>query len=268
MHEGICVCIPVSPPLPEYISRLAVCLKSLENQTCGRKMIDVVLGVATTPRWKLGPLADLAFLFGAVVVPWRLKNQKWYPSFVRNLAGRWSRRRLVTFVDVDAVMHPEWAEAVLETMKDEDYKVAVTVKTKMTRYPWNGPEYKAMLQSKDAFESLVRAARGNIAPGTGCGTVTTTELYERIGGLDEDFKGYGATDIDFTQRLEMAGVEIIDLTEETGIYLAHQHHDRALQDAPKKQVPCKMRSVKIMKKKLEAGALRRNHKGWGGLPWP
>jgi predicted glycosyltransferase involved in capsule biosynthesis len=232
-------------------------------------MLDIVLGVVVPPGWnkQFDMLMNLALDFRAVVVPWRLEESGWLPSFTRNLAGRWSRRKLVTFVDVDAVMHPDWGTAVLDIMDDENYEVAITVKTKMTLYPWNGPKYLEMLKSRENFEALLRATGGNLAPGTGCGTVTTTGLYEKLGGLEEDFKGYGPTDWDFTRRLDKAGIRTVDMTEEMGIILAHQHHKRTIQDKHPKDVPCKTRNVGIMNRKLKAGELRRNKNGWGGLPW-
>lgn len=270
---GVTIAIPLSHARADWIERLRVCLESIERQTMPHHMIDTVVGfVRDTTRDRdsfilLGKLLALISEYDATIVTGSHELGEWAPSLTRNIPARWSRRECVTFVDIDAVLHPEYCESAYETLAGSDNR-AVTVKTKMTRYPFDSKVYAKALRSAEAFEAMVRNADGNIAPGTGCGTMTTTRLFERVGGLDERFIGYGPTDWDFTERLKRLGVEIVDLTETEGLMLAHQHHPRDVQDAPRDSTPSKKRNTKLMQESMKAKEYVRNGAGWGGLPWP
>jgi len=270
---GVTLAIPLSHARGDWLQRLEVCLHSIEHQTLPAHMIDTVIGLVfdtSTGAWPsrplLGRLLSMVLEHGVTLVTRTHDVGDWTPALTRNIPARWGRREMVTHVDIDAVLHPEYCEAAYEVLKATQDKAVVTVKTKMTRYPLGAPEY--LITGVEAFEAMVRNASGNMAVGTGCGTMVKGELFEEMGGLDERFIGYGPTDWDFTARLKLLGARSIDLTETEGLMLAHQNHPRDIQDAPNDKTPCKVRNLAIMKKSFDAKETTRNGCGWGGLPWP
>ena len=217
--------------------------------------VDVVISLAwpIVDRPEMGELLQLAVDYDAVIVPMGHPYDDFPPAFARNLGGRWCRREFLTFCDADSVLHPKFAEESLWEL--ECSSVYTTIKTMMTPYPVGAPEYET-----DSSEAFLRYAQaGRPAPGTGCGTVVPFKVYEELGGLDERFIGYGPTDWDFTRRLPL---ERVDLTEDYGICLMHQHHDRTMQDKDPNLVESRRRNREIMEGSSDP---IRNRNGWGGV---
>jgi len=272
LHKGVTVAIPLTDASERFMKALDLCVLSLKRQTVPRNLYDIVISFVwnTGQRGdicKTGRMARLAQFcldHNVVLVPFAHKLGEYPPSLSRNVGGRWGRREIMTFVDADAVIHPDALKKTMEVFDDSpDSKVAVLIKTRMTPWPTGSEVYKRALASGASFQQTAQA--GPLAGGTGCCTFVRQEDYERLGGLDERFLGYGATDIDFTERLTIDGFELVDLTAETGIVNMHQAHPRPHQDVDYKKVPSRVRTRKIMDASLKAREVVRNAKGWAGL---
>jgi hypothetical protein len=263
MHPGLTVVIPISDLTDDRCSRLSCCLRSIQRQTYSSELVDVVLSLCYH-RGEMPSSSDWARLLGLVVehqitiVPWSHGLPTYPPALTKNLGGRWGRREALTFVDADAVLHPEAFEVAME-FKGE----ATTIQTAMTEYPLGASEYE--LENPWDFEEAAKV--WPLAIGTGCCTVTTHRLWEDLGGFDEDFTEWGVMDIDFTDRLKMRGLELKNLTETHGLVNMHQHHDRGGRDLGHRLEHGRREMFDLAAAKKSRGEYTRNvGRGWGGLP--
>lgn len=265
--RGISVVIPLTHASQEYLDRLQTCFSSLRWQSLRRELFDVVVSFVFPASGEGHPYAqsdrllELAADMGATIVTLAHEHDDFPPALVRNVGGRWARRECVTFVDVDAFLHPDALRCSYETVTDRP-ATATTIRTRMTPFESGHLAFTTPDRATFAANALV----GTIAPGTGCCTVCRTKDFEAIGGFDERFVGYGPTDIDFSERLKRAGIEVIDLTEGLGIVNLHQHHERGDREG-EPDGGSRARNRRLMLEALEAGSLTRNAGGWGGLPW-
>lgn len=272
LHPGVTVAIPLTEASERYMKALDMCVLSLKRQTVPRSMYDIIISfvwntgqrAAICKPARMARLAQFCLDHNVILTPLAHKLGEYPPSLSRNVGGRWGRREVMTFVDADAVIHPDALKRTLEVFGDcGDQKVAALIKTRMTPFPTGDDTYKRALASSAAFEQTAQA--GTLACGTGCCTFVRQEDYERLGGLDERFLGYGATDLDFTERLALDGFDVVDLTAETGIVNMHQWHPRPHQDVDYRKVQSRVRTRKIMDASLKAREIVRNQKGWAGL---
>jgi len=263
MLPGLCVVIPLSHPAPHYLSRLKGCLRSLKP---GREELDVVIALVRPakpiPEDELlprlyGQLLLLAQEAQAAVVTYPWSGPKFPPALTRNVGARWCRRELVTFVDSDAIIHPDAVGATIETMGTGPDTQFVSIKTAMTEYPPGAAEYR--IKDARSFESAARVY--SVAPGTGCFTVTSLATFQKLGGFDERFVAYGPTDWDFTARCRALGLIERDLTAELGLVNMHVPHARHAQNA---MTPERREARRILEEDLAAGKIVRTDGSWGG----
>jgi hypothetical protein len=264
MHPGLTVVIPISDLTEDRCIRLACCLRSIRRQTYDHRLVDVILSLCyrgETPPSGDGwaKLLDLVVMHQLIVVPRAHSLPTYPPALTKNLGGRWSRRRALTFVDADAVLHPEAFEVSMEVLDD---KGATVIQTAMTEYPLGAEEYEL----DDPWKFELAARRWPMAIGTGCCTVTTHSMWEVFGGFDEDFTEWGMADIDFTDRLGLRDVELHNLTKSHGLVNMHQHHARAGRDMGHRLEEGRREMFDLAKEKQARKEWRRNEgRGWGGL---
>jgi hypothetical protein len=263
MHPGLTVVIPISDLTEDRCTRLACCLRSIRRQTCDASLVDVILSLCyrgeeppSGDGW--ATLLDLVVMHQLLIVPRAHGLPTYPPALTKNLGGRWGRRQLLTFVDADAVLHPEAFEVAMEFRGD-----ITTIQTAMTEYPLGAAEYE--LKDPWAFEEAARV--WPMAIGTGCCTVTSHVFWEGLRGFDEDFTEWGIMDIDFTDRVELRGLELKNLTESHGLVNMHQHHDRGGRDMGHRLEHGRREMFDLAKEKKAKGEQLRNvDRGWGGLP--
>jgi len=103
-------------------------------------------------------------------------------------------------------------------------------------------------------------AAGPTAKGTGACLFVPPRVIALTNAYDETFIGYACTDWDFTDRLPPLGVQVYDLTKQTGIRAMHQPHPER-----KKTNPVNPRN-RAYYKKMKGKQPKRNLDGWGLVP--
>lgn len=264
MPDGITIVVPISDLGEDRCKRLACCLRSIWRQTYDARMVDVIVSLNYRTVDPPAPedwarIGELVGAYPFTLVPRAHAMAKYPPSHTKNLGGRWARRRALTFVDADAVLHPEALEVSMELLGDLD---ATLIQTAMTEYPLGAEEYEL----SDPWKFETTAMQWPLAIGTGCCTVTTQALWEELGGFDEDFLEWGITDIDFSDRLGLRGVGLHNLTESHGLVNMHQHHGRAGRDMGHRIEEGRREMFDLATEKKARGEwLRNSDRRWGGL---
>jgi glycosyltransferase involved in cell wall biosynthesis len=251
--EGISVVIPTSSA--SYTDRLRLCLDSVRAQTVPDQYLDIVITCLqhVDDKSDLTPLVELARLYDATLVFYRDQCKKWQPSLSRNIGFRRAPCRIVACVDADTVLHPQTLEAAARHILAGGRAVRVP-----TRLMSHGPEHPVFRQlGRKTYEENV--LKGKAAHGPGCVIVAPAGKIHRIRGWDERYIGYGPADWDYVKRLEMSGLDIIDLAKSDGIWSMHIDHPRAVSN---KDV---QRNRAIYAELETSTDPARNKKTWGGL---
>ncbi len=172
----------------------------------------------------------------------------------RNAAARAARSDILLFLDVDCIPGSNFVGAMAETVGAQDALVCAEA-----RYLPAGAVHEDW-QERD----LLSAGRPHPVrpfPVQGCRPETNPGLFwslafgvrraafERLGGFDERFVGYGAEDTDFGFRAAQAGLPLLFLG---GAPVFHQNHE--IEDPPLRHFNDIVRNA------------RRFRKRWG--VWP
>lgn len=146
----------------------------------------------------------------------------------RNAAIRSTSQPLVCSLDVDCVPAPGALGALARRLRERDELVQALV-----RYLPAGADARdeaameLLAEPNTAREALFASASDPAAPSPGHRHFWSTcfavrrEAFERIGGFDEGYVGYGIEDTDFGMRAEAAGVPLGWAAEAV---VRHQHH--------------------------------------------
>lgn len=251
---GICAVVPITS-FCQYGAQLKLCLLSIARQSVGAENIDIV--VSYMPKAGSGDRLPGALLrrYRATLV-YGPKSDVFLPALIRNIGGRWARREFLTFIDADAVLHPQVFEASIGEGGPNKFTY---VQTAMCLPPVGSPMYREALSNQRVFNRLV--VDGRRARGTGCCTVTTLEDFHRLRGFNELIRGYGPTDIEFTDRLVRANIVGQNLSSVFGMYNLHQNHPRVAQDDP--STPDRVRNHQVYMESKQADGYTPNEEGWG-----
>ena len=144
----------------------------------------------------------------------------------RNLAARQARSDRLVFLDVDCIPAPDLLAKLSQALDEQDALICADVRY-LPAVPASQDWTEAALRNSGlahpvrSFPShgLRREANPGLFWSLAFGIRKTT--FERLGGFDERFTGYGAEDTDFGFRTEAAGVPLLFLGG-AGAY--HQHH--------------------------------------------
>ncbi|UFN48939.1 glycosyltransferase [Roseomonas sp. OT10] len=149
----------------------------------------------------------------------------------RNAAARLAGTPLLVFLDVDCIPAANLVEALAAAAQAEDALVCCEIRyLPAAALP---PEEDAPLPPEAALLAAGRPHRDRPFPASGRREEANAGLFwslafavrratfERIGGFDESFTGYGAEDTDLSFRARAAGVPLL-LTGDTRAF--HQHH--------------------------------------------
>jgi len=270
MLPGVTIVIPITRLTEDYATRLGCCLRSISRQTLTRERRDTIISLCLQPR-SIEEKADvLSALLGeaiihqaSIVCTKHMLNTDYPTALVRNIGGRWGRREYLTFADVDGVLHPEALEVSLERLDaaPETSPPAVTcIQTAMTNWPLGSANYET--SDPEVFEH--RCNQFPLAIGTGCCTVTTQRVFEYVRGFDERYTWYGASDVDFTDRLVRGGYRVENLTETCGLMNMHQHHDRGDRDKGHR-LSEKRRAMHDILESSKGQLVRNEGEPWGGI---
>lgn len=144
-----------------------------------------------------------------------------------NLGVRASKGDVVAFLNSDARAHPDWLSeavsalladeaigAVASKVLDEEGELVDYIGAAVT---WFGMGYKPLVG-----HSVPRAQTGpeDVLFGTGAAMVVRRDVYEKLGGFDEDYFMF-FEDVDFGWRLNLAGWRFV---YEPASIAYHRHH--------------------------------------------
>jgi hypothetical protein len=200
------------------------------------------------------PLAKLCMKHGASLLFHRHEHKVFPPALARNVGARRVIDRVVCFVDIDIVLHPNTYEMALGYMRRRD--AVVYLRPAMMG---EGPR-SAVFRNLTVEKYERHMKRGGGAPGTGGCVFVPQRILFATHGYDEQFVGYGATDWDFTSRVCPAGFALVDMSKKTGIRAMHQAHSQRSNTNPINQ------ANRNRYARLKGKQTRRNPGGWGGIP--
>jgi len=140
----------------------------------------------------------------------------------RNMGISAAKTGNVVFIDVDCIVSPTLFENMLLALDGEHI---------ITAYPLYLPVVPDTGKYSDLMDQAVaHPARERIPVGQPVEHLLFWSLifaiqkqtFEKIGGFDESFVGYGAEDTDFAMMFHQADVKLIFVRD----YILHQYHDK------------------------------------------
>lgn len=140
----------------------------------------------------------------------------------RNMGISAAKTGSVIFIDVDCIVSPTLFENMLLALNGEHI---------ITAYPLYLPVVPDTGKYSDLMDQAVtHPAREHIPVGQPVEHLLFWSLifaiqkqtFEKIGGFDESFVGYGAEDTDFAMMFHQADVKLIFVRD----YILHQYHDK------------------------------------------
>jgi len=151
----------------------------------------------------------------------------WCNAAAKNIGAKAALADIICFLNPDGLFEEHFLEKILEMYAD--YKGRVLIQSR--RYDLNA-DITARIMSGAYNDKLWQlfftkecALHSNRAEGD-CQCFPKSVFF-KIGGYDEDFKGWGFDDSDFAQRMTAYGLQKVWLDHEQ-IHLLHLHHKRDL----------------------------------------
>jgi len=248
----VTIVVPVSSPAME--NRLRMCLSSIRQQRYPQVRVDIIVTyLHKNPREIPVSIANVCRDMKATLLFQRYdRNSPYLPALARNMGVRRGVGNVILFLDVDIVMHPYTIAKSVAMLKG---RKIVLVGVAMV--PREDEAYFTDLPVK-VFEK--RMMNGLIAGGTGACLFVPWNVVRISNVYDEKFRGYGATDWDFTERLPYLNVDVVKFTEATGIRAMHRAHG-----SRRASNPPSAKNRQYFKQMLGKEP-KRNKTGWGGLP--
>lgn len=168
-------------------------------------------------------LEELPITDGLTVNFHRIKETHELPlAAARNVGIHATKTTNIIFIDVDCIVSPTLFSNLLEDLSAENI---------VTAYPL----YLPMLPDSGNYTDLKRQAvahpsREAIPSGEPIEHLQFWSLifaiqkttFEKIGGFDESFTGYGAEDTDFAMMFHQAHIDLIFVRD----YILHQYHEK------------------------------------------
>jgi GT2 family glycosyltransferase len=140
----------------------------------------------------------------------------------RNMGINAAQTAHVIFIDVDCIVSPSLFANMLNALQVENIVTAYPLYLPIVPDNGNYAELK--------HQAVPHPAREHIPALVPVGHLQFWSLifaiekhtFEKIGGFDESFTGYGAEDTDFAMMFDQAGIELIFVSD----YILHQYHDK------------------------------------------
>lgn len=169
--------------------------------------LESLLAQEWTGRWDIivvdngstDDTASIAQAYAGGEIDLRVVNadQRSGVAYARNCGVHATTARLVAFCDGDDVVHPGWTEAIATALQDSSL-VTGTLESGSLNEPWLAGARSMKSSERLPLFGAVPFARGN-------NTGMHRELWERLGGYDENF--VGLEDVEFSIRAAGDGVE-------------------------------------------------------------
>ncbi|GAB6902384.1 glycosyltransferase family 2 protein [Kineosporia succinea] len=155
------------------------------------------------------------------------ERERLHLAAARNLGVRAAASAAVVLLDVDCIPGSRLVEACADTLQQVDGLVTGPLRYLAEGQPggtWTEPQLRAASHQHAARPApdpgdLVRDDRHELAWTTSL--ALRRESFERIGGFDERFTGYGGEDTDFAVRAHGAGLGV---WWHGDVVAYHQHH--------------------------------------------
>jgi len=198
-------------------AHLARLLEGLERGTPPEACIVVEIGGDDTP------LPDLSFPIARVPFP-----RDGLPLAAARNAGRQAARTdTLVFLDVDCIPSYGLVAGLSRAVAEHDALICCEIGYLPAGAVQDGWEEAMLDQLGHPHPVRAFPPPGLVAPAPQPGLfwslafAVRAATYDRIGGFDESFSGYGAEDTDLAFRADTAGVPILFLG---GLRAYHQHH--------------------------------------------
>lgn len=152
-----------------------------------------------------------------------MQNNESLPlAAARNKGFAAAKTNNVIFIDVDCIVSTSLFKTILQELNIENIIAAYPLYLKTL------PDHGSFAQLKP--NGIPHPARINIPVGEPVPHLQfwslifaiKKETFEKIGGFDESFTGYGAEDTDFAMSFHKAGIEQIFVKD----FVLHQYHDK------------------------------------------
>ena len=158
-----------------------------------------------------------------------LNNDEFRKAYCYNDAAKEAKGNILCFWDVDVIVDPKFVwESYLKLDRGECDHVypfnGTFIDVQKLLFPWLESSHFEMIKGlwREKDEDL-HFASGE-SPG-GCNMITR-EAFEKIGGYDKGFIGWGFEDTDFMQRSKRVN-NVFRIMDEDAICW-HMHHDQAI----------------------------------------
>ena len=145
----------------------------------------------------------------------------------RNLAAANASSQFLLFLDVDCIPGPGLISTMTDALKHRDALICAEILYLTEGHTADGQWSDASLTAAGTphpdrrFPSSGLTAEPNFGLFWSLAFGVSASAFERIGGFDDAFTGYGAEDTDFAFRAREAGLDLLFLG---GTCAYHQHH--------------------------------------------
>ena len=127
-------------------------------------------------------------------------NDKQGVNYARNVGIRSARGELIIFCDADDEVSEQWLSALVEASLSAS-AVGGAIDSSLFDDPTKSSWYSVRSTSR------LRLAGGFLPAAATCNLAVWDDVLTSLGGFNEDY-GYGATDVEFCWRLQLAGYDL------------------------------------------------------------
>ncbi len=145
-------------------------------------------------------------------------------SWGLNLTAKLARSRALIMADVDMLLTLDCLEQIIVELNNgadavNPYSILVDLHKKETQALYNG---QTVLNIERSEQQLNRFERGHQLPFCGGIFAVSVDLFNRAGGFDERFEGWGAEDDAMSMRIEHFALNAVTLTGLSAYHLWHE----------------------------------------------
>ncbi|UKT64687.1 glycosyltransferase family 2 protein [Pedobacter mucosus] len=140
----------------------------------------------------------------------------------RNLGITATKTADIIFIDVDCIVSPTLFTSLMMSLQAENIIAAFPLYLPIVPNTGNYDELKNTAVPHPAREQIAVGQPVQHLQFWSLIFAIQKQTFEKIGGFDESFIGYGAEDTDFAMMFHKAGVEQIFVRD----YVLHQYHDK------------------------------------------
>jgi glycosyltransferase involved in cell wall biosynthesis len=236
-----------------FLPHLRNCLAAVRRQTFPWNDTGVIISCVLHEGYDKNALCQVAMEYEAALVFTKPRHETFSRGFALNVGVRHGSRKLIALMDADVVLHRSTiSQAVSQCAAGAVMAVIPVARSEF------GPDHKIWTNGglkDDTFWKKYSEKLPFAKEGYG-NAVVVRDVFERIGGHDERFYGWGGIDTDIYYRMLKCGpvVELVDM----GMHKAlHQKHDVPLS---RRNPEHTTRNRKILS---ESHSVERNQERWG-----